>query len=510
MTEPITHPGLTRRAALATTLVTLANPALVQHARAADVQRFGLGVASGQPRPDRMVLWTRLTGDNLPDEVRVRWELAHDEAFAQLAARGTYQAEASWAHSVHAEPTGLDAGRWYWYRFTALGQRSVVGRTRTAPAPDAPATLRLAIASCQRYDNAHFAAWRHLSTQSLDGVAFLGDYIYEGGSPTSAMRPHTGGPALTLETYRARYAQYKSDASLQAAHAACPWWMIWDDHEVENDYADTQSQTLADKFVLRRAAAYQAYWEHMPFTMAQRPRRADMRIVDRFQWGRLATMHLLDTRQHRDFQACPHPGRGGSNTVRAADCAALADPSRSLLGREQERWLADGWDTKRPWNLVAQQTLMARFSWRDPSTDPTYWTDGWDGYPAARQRLLDGVAQRKLSGVVVLGGDVHTHYVSSLKSNFDDPQSATLASEFCGTSISSRSQPQHQIDAARAFNPHVHLGRGDKRGAIVFDVSPKTLRATLLAVEDARQPDSPVSTLASFVVEAGAPGPQVA
>ncbi len=501
---------LSRRDTLALLSTALIGPGCVAPARSSDTQRFTLGVASGQPRPDRLVLWTRVMGNDLPAQVPVTWELAHDEGFKQMAARGEFVAEAAWAHSVHAEPLGLASDRWYWYRFTALGARSAVGRTRTAPASDAQTKLRFAIANCQRFDVAHFAAWRHLSTQPLDAVMFLGDYIYESGSAPTALRPHTGGNVRTLEGYRQRYAQYKGDASLQAAHAACPWWLVWDDHEVENDYANDRSQTLDPLFLQRRAAAYQAYWEHMPFTLAQRPTGSNMRIIDRFQWGQLATVHLLDDRQHRDWHACPNPGRGGSNTVRLADCPELKDPRRSLLGAAQEKWLADGWDLQRPWNLVGQQTLMARFSWRDPAVDPTHWTDGWDGYPAARQRLLDGVAERKLGGAVVLGGDVHAHYVASLKTDFDDAKSPVIASEFCATSITSRSMPQERIQAALAFNPHIHLGRGDRRGAVVLDLEPKLLRAQLLSVDDVQRADSAVSKLATFVVEAGRPGPVAA
>jgi alkaline phosphatase D len=407
---------------------------------------------------------------------------------------------------VHAKPQGLDANRWYWYRFTALGQRSVVGRTRTAPASSDRSKLVMAVASCQRFDAAPFAAWRHLSEQPLDAVMFLGDYIYEGGSSPDAWRPHVGGTCRTLDQYRARYAQYKSDRELQAAHAACPWWIVWDDHEVANDYAGDDVASGDRQFMLRRAAAYQAYWEHMPFTMAQRPTRGDMRIHDRFTWGRLATVHLLDDRQYRDPHACPYVGRDHSRNVKRSECAALMDPARSLLGAAQERWLTQGLDTVRPWNLIGQQTLMARFAWSDPAHDPSYWNDGWDGYPASRQRLLDAVAERELRGAVVLSGDVHTHYVASLKKDFDQPKSAVVASEFCGTSITSRSISQARIDAALRHNPHVHLGRGDKRGAIVLDITDRRLMAHLLAVDDERRVDSPVSTVASFVVEAGRPG----
>ncbi len=488
-------------------------PAIVRNARASDVDRFTLGVASGQPRPHSVVLWTRLMGEALDISVPVRWMVARDEGFRSIIAQGSTQAEAAWAHSVHVDVKDLEPGAWYWYRFEALGQRSAVGRTRTAPPEAALSPLRFAITSCQRFDTSPYAAWRHLAGEPLDAVVFLGDYIYEYGSPASGVaagRAHEGGEAITLDQYRARYAQYKRDRWLQAAHAAFPWWIVWDDHEVENDYANAQGQTLAADFISRRAAAYQAYWEHMPFSNAQRPQRASMRIVDRFTWGRLATLHLLDDRQHRDPQACPHPGRGGSNSIRIRDCAALDDPRRSLLGTAQEQWLQDGWDTQRPWNLVAQQTLMARFAWEAAGSDARVWTDGWDGYPHARQRLLKGLAEKRIGGAVILGGDVHAHYVASLRANADDEHSSIVASEFCGTSISSRTWPQARIDAGVALNPHIHYGRGDRRGAVVFHLDNKLLRADLLGVDDVSREDSSVLTLARFVVEAGRPGPQPA
>lgn len=486
----------------------LALPRLVPHARAADQPRFALGVASGQPRPDGMVLWTRLTGPDLPERVPVQWELAHDEAFSQVVARGSEDAERVWAHSVHAEPAGLEPGRWYWYRFRALGQASRSGRTRTAPAPDADATLSLALASCQRWDHGHWAAWRHAAAQSLDLVAFVGDYIYEYPSPPTALRRHHGGLLRTLEQYRARYAQYKSDPALQDAHAACPWLLVWDDHEVDNDHAGLQGQDLQPDFARQRAAAYQAYWEHMPLSRAQRPSGADMRMHDRFEWGRLALIHALDDRQYRDPQACPRPGRGGSNTVKLKDCPALADPKRTLLGEAQERWLAEGWDARRGWNLLAQQTVMARFSWSDPADGGTYWTDGWDGYAPSRQRLLQAMVERRAANPVVLGGDVHAHYVADLKTDFDDAKAPVVASEFCGTSISSLGMAQERIDAARRFNPHVHYGHSDQRGYIGFALDDRRLQARLMAVREPNDPASVVEVAARFTVEAGRPGPQ--
>src|SRR5450755_1225861 len=212
----------------------------------------------------------------------------------------------------------------------------------------------------------------------------------------------------------------------------------------------------------------------MPFAKSARPSGSDMRIVGRLDWGTLARIHLLDDRQYRDVQVCPRPGQGGSNTVPLAQCPALADPARTLLGAEQERWLAEGWDLARPWNLLTQQTLMARFSWQDPAHGGgVYWTDGWDGYAPARNRLLATVAAKKVPGVVVLGGDVHSNYVADLKADYDDAKSPTVASEFCGTSITSLALAQSRIDAALPFNPHIRFGRSDQRGYMSFVLDAK-------------------------------------
>lgn len=496
----------TRRQCLA---AGLSAPLFVRHALAQDTERFALGVASGHPHPAGVVLWTRLTGPGLPARVNVRWELARDEAFAQVVARGEEAALEEHAHSVHAEPAGLEPGRAYWYRFTALGQRSRAGHTRTAPAPDAAATLRAVVASCQRYDVGHYAAWRHAAAEAPDLVLFTGDYIYEYATARDAVRPVEGPKVRTLPQYRARYATYKSDPALQAAHACAPWLVIWDDHEVDNDYAAHTGQDLKPDFAAQRDAAYQAWWEHMPVPKAWRPKAgAEMRIYGRHAWGRLARLHCLDTRQYRDVQACPRPERAGSNTVKLADCPELQQPQRSLLGAAQERWLVDGWDRERAWNLVAQQTLMARFSWGPVPGEARYWTDGWDGYAPSRQRLLESLAQQRIRNAVVLGGDVHSHYVADLKPDFDDERSPTVASEFCGTSITSLSLPQERIDAALAHNPHLHYGRGDARGYLRLDVTPQRLTAHLMALDDARNRDSGIRSAAQFVVEPGRPGPQ--
>lgn len=485
-------------------------------ASAAD-DRFALGVASGTPRADGMVLWTRLVGPGLPASTPVRWEVAEDDAFERVVARGEATAVADEAMTVHAEPRGLSSDRWYRYRFHALGQTSRTGRTRTAPAPDAAvASMRFAIASCQRYDVGHYAAWRAVAEGEPDAILFLGDYIYE--TPTSRSdgpRRHEGGHARTLDGYRDRYATYKSDPHLQAAHAAAPWLVVWDDHEVANDYADTQGQDLAPDFAERRAQAYRAYWEHMPFPRAWKPSgrpgaEGGMRIHHRLDWGRLARIHLLDDRQYRDPQACPRPGRGGSNVVARAACPELDDPRRTLLGRAQEAWLADGWSLDRPWNLVGQQTLMSRFAWGDAGLGPeATWTDGWDGYAPARERLLGTVAAKKVPGVVVLGGDVHSHYVTDLKADYDATRSPVVATEFVSSSISSLSGlSMDRVRALLPFNPHIHYARTDLRGAMAFALDRERCEASVLGVERPLDPASPVSVLARFVAEARRPGAQ--
>jgi alkaline phosphatase D len=504
---------LSRRRLLAALTAGVA-PALVRHARAADTPRFALGIASGQPQSRTVVLWTMLTGADLPSPVDVAWEVADDEAFQRIAARGNEVARVEDHHAVHAEPQGLAPERWYWYRFRALGQQSTVGRTRTAPLAGARVQrLDAAITSCQRYDVGHYAAWRHAAAEPLDLMLFLGDYIYEyGPAPAvNAVRPLGSGRVKTLADYRARYALHKSDAALQAAHAAAPWLLVWDDHEVENDYAGLQGEFLQADFAAQRAAAYQAYWEHLPLPKAARPVNGAMRMFGRLDWGALARIHLLDDRQMRDPQVCPKPGRGGSNTVRVAECPGLMDHRRSLLGAGQERWLADGWTAERPWNLVAQQTLMARYTWEEASAanqGGQYWTDGWDGYPAARRRLLQTVAEQRVPGVVVLGGDVHANYVADLKVDFDDERSPVVASEFCGTSITSLGLDNARVAAARALNPHVHHARSDQRGYVRFQLTAQRLQGELMVLDDARDAASAIQAGGRYGVDAGRPGIQ--
>jgi alkaline phosphatase D len=502
----------TRRSFLQVLAAASVSPALPACAQSARLPRnpFALGVASGYPHPSGMVLWTRLVGALDPVPYPVRWEVASDESMRNIVASGGAIAEPAWAHSVHVEPTGLEPDRWYWYRFMAGDASTPVARTRTAPRLDANvARLRFAFASCQQYEQGYYAAHRHIAADAPDLVAFLGDYIYESSWGRDKVRAHEAGEPYSLEQYRQRYALYKSDPDLQAAHAACPWIVTWDDHEVDNDYADDRPEDgmEKDQFLLRRAAAYQAYYEHMPLPERMRPKGPDMRIYTQLGWGQLARFYVLDDRQYRSWQSCPRPKRtGGSNTVDIEQCERLFNPNRSMLGRAQERWLESSLsESKSRWNVLAQQTTMAQFD-QKPGPGRRAWTDGWDGYPASRQRLLEYLAKERIANPVVLGGDVHSFNVADLKLDFDDPKSPVVASEFVGTSVTSQAWPQERLNTFLPDNPHMKLMDSRFRGYTRVEVTPGRMQVELRALESVQQRDAKCSTLASFVVQDGKAG----
>jgi alkaline phosphatase D len=483
-------------------------------------QLFGLGIASGSPLSDSVVLWTRLLftpGQGAPDlPVSVRWEIAHDGQFTKLAQSGVSPALPSLGWSVHAEVQGLEPDRWYFYRFIVGDAVSPTGRTRTLPAADAlVSSLRLAYASCQRWETGFYSAYRHMLADRPDLVMFLGDYIYEYPNSPNPVRKTSGGWVTTLDDYRARYALHKSDADLQAMHAACPWLVTWDDHEVQNDYAGLSpgdNGPAVPDFAARRAAAYQAYYENMPLRSSVLTqgtgglaRGAEMRIHDRLQYGRLASLYLLDARQYKDRQVCTREAGKASSSVNPASCPEWHDLARSLLGMKQEAWLNQEFgksSSRKGWNVIGQQSV---FGPRDYKRGPgeSLWNDGWDGYGAARQRLTGALQKHAVASPVLFGGDVHENWVGCIKADYTDPASKAIGVEFCGTSITSRSAGNDKIADVLAENPHFMFADSARRGYGLAEFTPKSLTTSLRVVSDVTLVDSGVETLATFVVGAG-------
>ena len=351
---------------------------------------FTLGVASGDPMPDGVVLWTRLAPDPLngggmtPERVTVNWRVAEDDGMRNVVRRGAIDASPDYAHAVHVEVSGLRPDRPYWYQFDAGGSESVVGRTRTMPADNVvPQRMRFAFVSCSHFEMGYFTPLGHLADEDVSLAFHLGDYIYESAGRNGGVRRHVGGETRTLDEYRTRYAQYKTDVDLQRVHASMPFAVTWDNHEVDNDYAGVFSEEPMpmDMFLLRRAAAYQAYYEHMPLRASARPRAGAVHLYRRLQYGRLASFFVLDTRQYRSDQPC------GAGPI----CAGSVDPATAMLGAEQERWFLNGIrQSGARWTVVPQQIMMAKVDFA-PGAEERYFTDHWNGYDAARSRILAAV-----------------------------------------------------------------------------------------------------------------------
>jgi alkaline phosphatase D len=499
-----------RRALASTTTEPVATTAPASPALLGDP--FVLGVASGDPLADRVVLWTRLATDAAggglpPADVTVVWEVAEDDAFTTLAASGIATAPAAHAHSVHADATGLRPDTWYWYRFRVGPHTSPVGRTRTLPARDArPDQLRFAVTSCQDWEDGYYHAWHDVAATDLDLVVFLGDYIYESAGrdlgPT-VVRQHPATEATDLDGYRARYALYRSDPLLRTAHQRFPWIVVWDDHEVQNDYAGIHSPLEAagvtrDQFLARRAAAYQAWWEHMPVRMDP-PVGPDLKIYRSFRYGSLASLFMLDTRQYRDDQPCG--STGGVNT--AKPCAEVDDPARTMLGRDQERWLLDGLDASdTTWNVIGNQVVMTPIQVDGVALN----YDQWDGYGASRARLLDHLAAKEIVNTVVVTGDLHLGAVGSLVS--DASKVPTLiATELVGTSISSDpGLPAGIGKVVMSAVPDLSYFDADHRGWCHCVVTPEKWTAEFRVVADDRAQSSPVTVAATFEIHPDEPG----
>ncbi len=444
--------------------------------------------------------------------VAVRWEMSHDERFRRPAARGHVVAHPEFHHAVHVDVPGLEPGRVYHYRFRVGRWTSPAGRTRTAPAAgSSPAALRFGLLSCQAYHDGYYTALEHLAHEDLDAVFHLGDYLYEYAvSAVGGHRNHTDRllpdlfdrETVTLEDYRLRYGLYKSDPDLRAAHAAHPFVVTWDDHETENNYANgvPENGVPPEEFLIRRAAAYRAYYENMPLRRPQRPQGPDLRLYRRLHYGNLARFDVLDTRQYRDNQA---NGDGWKVPTPESE-----DPSRTMLGAGQERWLIDGWRQSRAlWNVVPQQVVFSRRRNRVEGPWPLSM-DAWDGYPGSRERVLAGADAAGVENLVVLTGDVHVHYGFDIKRDFDDPDSRTAGVEIVTTSVTSGrdgAERPANWQTLMTANPHLKYYNG-QRGYVVLGLDREKLRADYRTVPAVTTPGAPITTAASFVSPAGEPG----
>lgn len=472
---------------------------------------FACGIASGDPTATGVVLWTRLAPDPLngggmpADDVEVSWMIADDEKMTKVVKKGTAVATADLAHSVHVEAEGLEPDRWYFYQFKVGNETSPVGRTRTSPKQgSSPERLRFAFASCQHYESGLYTAYEHMAKQPLDLVVHLGDYIYEGAGRERQIRKHVGPEIVTLEHYRNRHAQYKTDEHLQATHAAFPWVVTWDDHEFDNNCAGAISEEAGvtpEEFLKRRANAYRAYYEHMPLRRSAIPKGPDMLLYRRIQFGDLADFFVLDTRQYRSDQPC-----GDGNKP---PCGEEMDPNATLLGAEQEKWLCDGLAKSRSmWNVLAQQVMFAPVD-REPGSLVKKSMDQWPGYEVNRRRLLSFFAVADIRNPVVITGDIHSNWANDLALPDDGP---VVATEYVGTSISSGGNGNPREDYAESMtseNPFVKFFNGE-RGYVQCDVTRDAWRSDYQVVEDVTLPGAPLITRAKFVTEAGKPGVQTA
>ena len=481
---------------------------------------FTLGIASGDPASDGMVLWTRLAprpldpdGGMPAEAVEVTWEVAADEGMTQVVRGGKAVATPQLGHSVHVEVEGLEPDRWYWYRFRAGDAESPIGRTRTTPTAEAnPDRMRFAFASCSHFEQGLFTAYRHMAGEDLDLAFHLGDYIYEGPGRENLVRKHSGAQTIklrTLDEYRIRHAQYKTDPDLRAAHARCPWVVTWDDHEFENNYADAVSEK-PDRdpvdFLEQRARAYQAYYENMPLRAASVPSGPKLKLYRTISYGRLAAFQVLDTRQYRTDQ--PNGDRASELNEEALS------PKNTILGAEQAGWLKSALlRSTGTWNVLAQQVMMGMVHRpRTPGGPELYSMDQWPGYAVERMKLVEFLADRRIPNPVVLTGDIHSNWVNDLRVDDRKSEGPIVAAEFVGTSITSGGNGPATVeglDALLAANPCVRF-HDRRRGYVVCSLTPKDSVSDYRIVEDVKSPGAPVKTLKSFAVEAGKPGVQPA
>lgn len=529
-------PPFDRRAFLRTSAVAggalLIPAALASSASAAAVPQFAHGVASGDPLPDGVLLWTRVTptpdatpGSGAGPDVEIRWDVATDPAFANIVQSGAATTGPARDHTVKVEAGGLASATLYYYRFTLDGIASATGRTRTAPAVDADVSkLRLGQVSCSNWQAGYFSAYRHLAARSdLDGVLHVGDYLYEYqvggfGARGVTIRPHE--PAhemLSLADYRRRHAQYKTDPDLQALHAAQPWFITWDDHEYANDtWSDgaQNHQPGEGDWNARKAAARQAYFEWMP--VRQGP---DGQIYRRFRWGRLAEISLLDLRSYRSLQTTPSSGDPN-------------DPARTITGDPQMAWLKSGLSgTDATWKIVGNSVMITPISLGNvearflkalgsllglPLGGVAANSDAWDGYTADRQELLGHLKDNRVKNTVFLTGDIHSSWGADVPIDRSSYwyNGNSVATEFVTTSVTSdniddilnlpaRTGSVVAETALYTGNWHLKYIELDSHGYSVVDVNPQRVQMDWYYVTDRLSPTSGAKHAKSLATPVG-------
>ena len=473
---------------------------------------FTLGVASGDPDDHSVVLWTRLApeplqpGGGMPAQfVNVDWEIASDDTMRNVVASGTVAATPQLGHSVHVEADGLEPDRWYWYRFRCGDAESPIGRTRTMPQPGAmPDAVRFAVTSCQNYEQGLFTAYEQMARDNVDLVFHLGDYIYEyRAGRNGKVRTHQGDELASLDDYRIRHSQYRSDPLLNNMHAQCPWIVTWDDHEFDNNCAGEISEEQGIDpidFLIRRANAYQAYYEMMPLRPSQMPKNCDMELYRKGSFGRLADFLVLDTRQYRSDQP--------NNDRKSPLNAAALDKRQTLLGRQQKGWLYQNLiQSGAKWNVLAQQVMMGMVNRSGDPNDLQYSMDQWPGYAHERMRLVEFLQQRQVSNPVVLTGDIHSNWVNELRVDDRREEAPVVATEFVATSLTSggdgTDKPKNWADVV-SNNPCIKF-HNTQRGYIRCEVTPQAWRSDYMVVDKVSEPGGETSLRASFVVESGNP-----
>ena len=471
---------------------------------------FYLGVASGDPRPDSVVIWTRLARETLGnalsrnEPVAVDYEIAETANFSTIYRKGSAAALPELGYSVHLDLQGLNPGKEYYYRWMLGGEVSNVGRTKTAPALDATTeSFRFGFASCQQYEHGYFTALDHMAKERFDLIVHLGDYIYEETWGANNVRHHNAPEIYTLDDYRARYELYKQDLDLQAAHASAPWAVTWDDHEVDDNYANAIAvdEQTPKQLLIRRAAAYQAFYEFMPIRLPSGRQGASMQIYRPLQFGTLMDMTILDTRQYRNDQAC---GDGMKPS-----CDQHREPNRTLLGEAQKDWLFKRLRTSgSTWNVMAQQVMMGRLLRRNEQEEEMFLMDIWDGYPDERDELLARLKSAQTPNPIVLTGDIHSNWVNNILSDFSNESSEVIATEFVGTSITSGGDGSDASNtAAQTLSDNSHVKFYNRqRGYVSCYLSKDLWQSDYKILDKVSEPGHPIRTRASFVVEAGNPG----